>query len=523
MWKEKGVRNSDSPLSRACGRGLGRGNRTAFSNCPGFSDSIPSLSSLSPALSRKRERGGRGIALFAVVLLTACSLAPKFEAPKTEFPSAFKEEGASETGQWTPAEKLSGETRGKWWAIFRDEALDGIENQAVLNSQTLKIAAARVQEARAAARAGTADFLPNINLGANAVRTQPSSVPFALNPYTLYQAQGAASWEPDFFNRVRDADKALKFRAEAQQAAYNDALLALQADVAQTYYSLRSLDAERALLRDTVKVYTESARIMRQRFKAGETTEQDAARADSELSDVQAQLTGLDRRRAGLEHAMAVLLGQMPSSYAFKEAPIKGAPPHIPAGLPSTLLERRPDVAAALDGMQAANANIGAARAAYFPDLMLTVTGGFAGGALNQLFRWSSRTWALGQAGGMALTLPIFDNGRRSGQLDAARARYDEALGAYRQQVLVAFRDVEDNLADQRLLMTQAKQQDDAAASAARAADLVRKRYAVGDIDYSEVVDAERISLAAQRGAVQTRGQRYVTTVGLVRALGGGW
>jgi len=459
------------------------------------------------------------------ITLTSCSLAPQFTTPKVETPAAFKEEGAAE-GSWKAAEPLAAEERGAWWKVFGDAKLDDLEQKAAAANQTLKAASARVLEARATAGMAAPDNLPNISAGANVVRSEEAAAvagtphPF---PYTAYQAAGIASWEPDFFGRVRDEHKALKLDAEGQQAAYNIALLSLQADVAQDYFSLRALDAERALLRDAVKIRTESARIMNKRFKAGVVGEQDDARTEGELQTAKADLTSTDRRRAMMEHALAVLLGQPPASFTFEESALTGAPPKIPGGLPSSLLTRRPDISQALSSMAAANQRIGAAKAAFFPDLSLNATGGFEAATLGSLFQWSSRTWALGQVAGLALSLPIFDNGRHSAGLDRARAAYDEAVANYRQQVLVAFRDAEDNLSEQRLLAEQAEQQDAAAKAGDRAERLARIRYDAGETEYLEVSDANRTALEASRAAVQVNGQRFVTTVTLIRALGGGW
>lgn len=478
------------------------------------------------------------IALLAMTtFLTSCSLAPDFTLPDIAMPMSYKEQPtAAQTlekkGEWAPAQSLEQSDRGNWWKIFGDDVLNDLEQQAADANQTLKIAAARVEQARSTADASAASFLPNIDIGGNAVRAQPSSASLAafggapgtrLKPYTLYSAQGVASYEADLFGRVRDNERALSLDADAQAATYRSTLLALQADVAQHYFSLRALDAERQLLRETIKMREEAARIVQRRFELGETGEQDHSRTKAEVASINAELIALDRQRAALEHALAVLLGKMPSEFIFAESPLTGLPPEIPAGIPSSLLERRPDIAAAQNTMAAANARIGVARTAFFPQLSLTANGGVQSTHLHDLFRWSSRTWALGQLAGSALTMPIFDSGRNMANLDAAHAAYDESVAAYRQQVLVAFRDVEDTLSDQRLLSDQSLHQNAAAASASRTTDLTEKRYQEGDVDYFEVINAERDSLAAERAAVQIRGQRFLTTIALIRALGGGW
>jgi len=460
------------------------------------------------------------------LLIVSCSLAPKYTKPEMNVQQQFKE-----AGNWKIAEPAENKDRGAWWKIFNDTQLDSLETEAVKANQSLKAAAARVQQARAAARAARASFFPEIDLGGNAVRSKTASAEIAsyglpaeqLKPYTLYSAGGSVSYEADLFGEVQDTYKAAKFGAKSEAATYRSVLLALQADVAQNYFMLRSLDAERALLRDTVKIRTEANRIMQDEFKVGETGEQDAVRTETELASAKADLAALDKNRAEAEHALAVLLGKTPAEFTFAEVPLSGEPPAIPAGLPSALLERRPDISAAQYQMKAANSRIGVARSAFFPSLLLTGSGGFESTALHNLFDWSNRTWALGPLVGSALTMPLFDGGKNFADLDLAKSGYDESVANYRQQVLVAFREVEDNLSDQRLLADQLREQETAANSAKRSAELSRKRYQEGETDYFEVVDEDRTSLAQQRALVEVRGARFATTVTLIRALGGGW
>ncbi len=472
-----------------------------------------------------------------LAMTTSCSLAPDLTVPEITVPTTYKEQPAeahlpNAQGRWAATQPLEKENRGQWWKIFGDEQLNELETQAMGESQSLKIALSRVEQARAVAGAARPSILPDLDIGGNAVRAKSSDAALVAfgapagtvaKPYTLYSAQGTLSYEADLLGRVRDNYQALQMDVEAQLAAYRSTLLALQADVAQTYFSLRALDAERALLRDTVKVREEAARIMQRRFEVGETGEQDRSRTQAELAGVRADLLALDRQRATLEHALAVLLGRIPSEFMFAEAPLAGDPPEVPAGLPSTLLARRPDIASAIATMAAANARIGVARTAFFPRLLLTASGGFESIELSDLFRWSSRSWALGQLAGSALTMPIFDSGRNLSRLDEAHAAYDEAVAAYRQQALVAFRDVEDTLANQRLLAAQSVEQETAAAAALRTTELTGKRYQEGDVDYFEVVNAERDSLNTGRAAMQVKGARFAATVALIRALGGGW
>jgi multidrug efflux system outer membrane protein len=470
-------------------------------------------------------------------VLGGCSLAPDFALPETKLPAAYKEQlpdtqAEVAQGQWKPAIAMEAADRGKWWRIFGDEKLDLLQHEALAANQSLRAAAARVEQSRALAETKTPSFLPDLDIGGNAVRAQPSSAGAAafggpanaqLKPYTLYMGEGVLSYEADLFGRVRDNYKAYVHDSEAEESSYQSTLLMLQGDVAQHYFNLRALDTERKLLRETVAIRTEASRIMQKRFNVGSVSEVDTTRIQSELALAKADLIALDARRAQLENALAVLLGKMPSEFTFAEYPLEGVPPVVPSGLPSSLLERRPDVSRAIAAMQAANSRIGVARTAFFPRLLLTTSGGYQSSVFSELFDWSSRTWALGQTAGTALTMSIFDSGRNFANLDVSKSAYEEAVANYRQQVLVSFRDVEDNLTFQRLLEEQSRAQDAAAEAATRTTQLIEKRYEQGDVDYFQVVDTQRLSLAAERAAVQIRGQRFLATIGLIRALGGGW
>ncbi len=489
-----------------------------------------------------RSRALYWIPAFAgmTVLLSSCSLSPDFKLPDLGLTSQkFKEQPAEaadtdtskEKANWKPAESLGKDDRGQWWLVFGDEKLNGLEKQAAEANQSLKAASARVLESRSTADASSISILPDFSIGGNAQRSQLSSASLAafgqparkLKPYTLYQAQGTLSYELDLFGQVRDNYNALSLDADAQEAAYHTALLAAQADVAQNYFSLRELDSERQLVRDTVKIREEAQRIMQRRFDVGDVGEPDLTRTMSELAGAKAELLILDRQRSINEHALAVLLGHAPADFTFAEAPLVGVPPAIPAGLPSTLLERRPDISGAEYAMAAANKRIGVARTAFFPSIALTASGGYESTGLSSLFLWNSRAWSLGQAAGNAITMPIFDSGRNLARLDVAHASYDESVANYRQQVLVAFRDVEDSLTSQHYLSEQSIQQNAAASASSRTMEVIRERYNAGDVDFFQVVDAERDALATGRAAVQVRGQRFITTVTLIRSLGGSW
>jgi len=486
----------------------------------------------------QRSEVRRVAAIFSLIsgicfLTSGCSLAPDFKMPDMQLPTKFKEQQQPpiNDGSWkigVPAESVN---RGEWWKIFGDPQLDNLEAEAAKSSQSLKAATARVQQSRAIMRVALGDLFPEIDLGGNALRSKPAAAAGAaygipatqFHPYTLYSAGGTISYEADLFGSGQDNYRAAKSDAASSEAVFQSVLLALQADVAQNYFAIRTMDADRVLLRDTVKIREEAERIMGQRFNAGDVGEQDYVRAQTELASARADLIALDKQRADTDHALALLLGKLPTEFTLAEMPLTEMPPVIPAGLPSSLLERRPDIASAQNQMASANSRIGVARAAFFPKLNLTGSGGFESVQLQHLFQWSSRTWALGPLFGTALTVPVFDGGKNFANLDLAKSGYEESVANYRQQVLVAFREVEDNLNDQRLLAEQLKQQDIAAKAARRSAELSRHRYDEGESDYFEVVDEERTSLAAQRAEVEVKGARFATTVTLIRALGGGW
>lgn len=483
------------------------------------------------------------VALLTTAFLSGCSLAPDFTMPALTLPDAFKQAtpdvartepllDADAKGEWEVAVNLEPSQRGEWWRFFGDEALNALQTQAQEANPELQKAASRLEQSRALVRASASTILPKIEVGGNVVRAKSSSAGNAafggnpnaqLPPYTLYGAGAVASYELDIFGRVRDSESALIADATQQEAIYRSVLLALQADVADHYFTLRSLDAERALLRDTLTVREEAQRIMQRRFEVGAVGEQDLSRTKAELAATSAELLALDRTRNMTEHALATLLGKMPSEFAFAEAPLSAMPPEVKAGLPSTLLQRRPDVSAAIAAMQAANKRIGVARTAYFPIINLTASAGVESNTLSDLFQWSSRSWALGQTAGSAVGMLLFDNGRTGARVDAAKLEYEQAVADYRTQVLAAFKEVENGLSEQRLLAEQSQKLEIAASAAKRTTELVQKRYDEGDVNYFEVVDAQRNSLAAQLAAIQAHGQRLKASVMLIRAVGGGW
>ncbi|MFL6675968.1 MAG: efflux transporter outer membrane subunit [Massilia sp.] len=478
----------------------------------------------------------RGVTpLLAALLLTACA-APEFRQPAIDTPAAFRESQTpapdevktiADGTRWKQARAAEQQPRGEWWLAFHDPALSGLIVEAGRNNANLAVAAARVKQARAIAGIAAADRVPQLGVGVGAQRARPSAREAGLAPgaptvaQTSYSASLTASYEADLFGRVASNVAAARGDAATAEANYRSILLALQADVAQNYFRLRAADAELATVERTVRLREESVKLTQRRFDLGDIGEFDLSRAKTELSTARADAIGLQRQRATAEHALAVLLGRPAAGFSAGPSPLLDSSlmPVIPAGLPSSLLERRPDIAAAQRVMEASNARIGVARAAMFPALNINAGAGGVAGSLADVFLWSSRSWVTGAL----LSMPLVDGGRNKANVARSEAALEESVASYRQSVLAAFAEVEDNLAGLRILSGQAAQIDDALVSARRSADLAQKLYDAGRSSYLELLDAQRNLAAVERSAVQLRGNRAVTTVALIRALGGGW
>jgi len=453
--------------------------------------------------------------LLAALVLAACSSVPELKQPAIDMPSAFKE--APDGTTWKLAQPAEAQARGQWWLAFNDPVLTGMIEEATRANASLGVAAARVRQARALA--GLSESERGLQLGAG-IGVQRSGAE-AVAPANLYQARLTASYEVDLFGRLGAGIGAARADAAASEATYKSVLLSLQADVAQTYFRLRETDAELATLEKSVDLRTQSVKVNQSRYDNGDIGEFDLARAKTELASAKAEAIGLQRQRAQNEHALAVLLGKPAAAFTAEANPLPETAvlPAIPAGLPSALLERRPDIAAAQRTMMASNERIGAARSAMFPALLLNGGLGTESGSSSNLFKWDARSWVLGAL----LSMPILDGGRNKANIARSEAVLAESVAAYRQNVLVAFAEVEDNLAGLRILAGQGEQLDAAVVSARRSADLAQKLYQAGRSSYLDLLDAQRNLAAAERSAVQLRGNRAVTTVALIRSLGGGW
>jgi multidrug efflux system outer membrane protein len=398
--------------------------------------------------------------------------------------------------------------------------LDGLVERADRGNSSVRVAAARLQQARAVARITDADRAPQVGVGVSAQRFQGIVNGNPPGPARNVFSVGAdLSYEVDLFGRLSHASEAALLDAQAQEALLQSTRLLIQAEVARAYLALRALDEEKALVANTLAAYRETLSLTERRWRAGDVAELDVARAATEVAATESEALALERRRAELEHALAILLGEAPADFALAPEDWKTALPLIPAGVPSTVLTRRPDVAAAQASVMAAQARVGVAEAAWFPNIALTASAGYASPEISDLFKWSSRAWALGALA----SLPVFDGGRRKAGVQAAGAELEGAVASYREQVLVAFRDVEDQLAALRLLAEQSEAQARAVASASRTTSLSNTRYRAGYVSQLELLDAQRSELRNRREALQVRSARYQATVALVRALGGDW
>lgn len=451
------------------------------------------------------------IALAAALFVAACATPPAVDTtqlPAT--PAAFRE------GAWTAAAPAEAQPRGEWWKAFGDAVLDDLVARADAGHTDIRRAAARLAQARALARSADADRMPQVGLSAGVARDNTTTG----RPQTFGQAGASLGYEVDLVGRLSQAAQAARRDVQAEAALLQSARLLAQAETAQAYLALRAVDEERRIVRETLAAYADTVSLTERRFSAGDIAELDVVRVRGERAAVQAEGLALDRRRAALEHALAVLVGEPASGFTLPEAAgWTTALPAIPAGVPSTVLARRSDVAAAMARLEAARTRVGVARNAWFPSLSLTAAGGFASSELSDLFRSSARAWGVGAL----LALPLFDGGRRQAGVDAARAQMDGALTEYRAALLGAFQDVEDQLAARRLLADEAQAQGEAVDAAVRATTLSNTRWRSGLVSQLEFLDARRTELRQRRQAVQVRAAQLASAVALVRALGGGW
>jgi len=458
------------------------------------------------------------IAVLASLLCSACRVGPQYQRPTTPLPVALKELTGND--QWKIATPSDALIKGNWWEIFGDPKLNRLEELVNVNNQNIKQAEAQFRQARAVVAGNRANYFPTIgsspsinqlDAGSNAGRAGGTSQSFSLPV--------AATWEPDLWGRVRLSVENAVDNAQVSAADLQNLRLSAQALLASDYFALSAEDMQQAILRETIDGYERNLQLTINRYNGGVASKSDVTLAQTQLAGARAQSTETRIARAQFEHAIAVLTGQPPASLNIADSKIAGPPPPIPVAVPSQLLERRPDIAANERLVAAVNANIGIAETAYYPTLTLSATAGLVSTNLANLFTYASRTWA----GGAGVSQTLFDFGRRGAQLEGTRAAYDATVAAYRQTVLSAFQEVEDNLSTLRYLAEEAVQQQEAVVAAQQALALEIDRYRGGTVSYLDVITTQTIALNDQQNAITILQRRMSAAVDLVKALGGGW
>jgi NodT family efflux transporter outer membrane factor (OMF) lipoprotein len=456
--------------------------------------------------------------LLAALLLAACMVGPDYVRPGTAVPAAYKEmEG------WKRAEPRDAIARGRWWEMFGDRELDALAARVDISNQNVRVAEANFRQAQALTEQARAGLFPNVGAGASVIRSKSPSLSnqpsFATGAVDNYNLNLNASWELDLWGKVRRGIEAGEANWQASAADLESVRLSAQAAVAQNYLALRVADVQRRVLEDTVAAYQRTLELTQNRYAAGVAAKVDVVQAEVQLKSTQAQLVDLGVDRALLEHAIATLIGEPASTFSIPRAPLVAALPTIPVGVPSELLERRPDIAAGERSVAAANARIGVAQSAFYPTLTLSAAGGFRSTSFADWLTAPSRFWSLGAA----LAQSVFDGGLRRAVSDQAIAAYDGEVAAYRQTVLTGFQEVEDSLATLRILEEEGRLQDAAARGAQQSVELTTNQYKAGIVSFLNVIAAQTIALNNERAAVNVQGRRLAASVLLVKALGGGW
>jgi NodT family efflux transporter outer membrane factor (OMF) lipoprotein len=477
------------------------------------------------------RRGSAAIAGAALLVLTGCMVGPKYVKPSVPMAPGYKEAGPDaykENANWHVAQPSDAVQRGEWWAIFGDAELNALEPQIAANNQDLKAADARFREARALIRFNRASLYPTVGVAPSAGGVRESSnQPYFSATNAANNGNGVGTiqlpvdfnYEIDFWGRIRRTVSAAREEAQASAADRQTAMLSLQAELAVDYFEARSADAQEKLLEDTVKDYEEAYRITNNRFEGGVAPKSDVDQAETQLEAAKVQARDINLQRAQFEHAIAVLLGKPPASFSLADVPLDARPPSIPTGLPSELLERRPDIASAERRVAEANDRIGIARAAFYPTVSLSGGVGYEGSSFGNLFSPASLIWSLGPT----LSETVFDAGRRSSVSEQANASYDETVANYRQATLNAFQQVEDNLVALRVLNDEADHQHKATLAAQSAEQIFNNRYVGGLDTYLQVVTAQTTALNNERNDIDLMRREMDASVLLIKALGGGW
>jgi NodT family efflux transporter outer membrane factor (OMF) lipoprotein len=462
-------------------------------------------------------------ALALCAALGACAVGPDYVRPTVDTGVAYKE-GQNDTPGWKPAQPSDQADRGAWWQVYQDPVLDDLMRRLDAANLDIAQAEANYRQAQALVRGARAAFFPSVGVGAGATRSGSGAGTGSVstggsNVGNTYSLTGTVSWEADLWGSVRRSVEASRASAQASAADLAAARLSAQSTLAQDYFQLRVLDEQQRLLQETVDTNARSLQMTINRYEAGVAGKGDVAVARTQLENTRAQLIDLEWQRAQFEHAIAVLMGEAPSKFALAPTPFTQRVPAIPVGLPSQLLERRPDVAGAERRTAQANAQIGVAQAAWFPDLTLSADGGFRSGQFAQWLTAPARFWSIGPA----LAQTLFDAGLRASQVESARAAYDAQAAAYRQIVLGALREVEDTMIQLRVLDREQTVQRRALEAARESLELSRNQYKQGLIDYLDVAVLENTALNAERSAISLVGSRLIASVQLIAALGGGW
>ncbi len=449
----------------------------------------------------------------------ACSVGPDYIKPTAPVPESYKElEG------WKVAQPKDHLIREAWWKVFNDPLLDELEDQVDISNQNVAGAEAAFRQARTLVWSARAAYFPTATLGLGYTRSSGSTT---LNPKATtkrttlndFLLVGDVSWEPDIWGKVRRSVESNKATAQASAADLESVRLLAQAELAQDYFQLRTLDAQKQLLDETVNAFQKSLQLTKNRYEAGVASKEDVLLQDTQLKVTQAQAIDIGVQRAQFEHAIALLVGKPASVFSIPFSPLTLGPPFIPVGIPSELLERRPDIAGAERRMAAANAQIGVAVAAYYPTVTLSASGGFNSASLSKWLTWPSRFWSVGAG----ISETVFDGGLRRAQTESARAAYDGTVASYRQTVLVGFQEVEDNLAALRILEQEAIVQDEAVKAAKQTLAVAINQYKAGTINYLAVIVIQAALLNIERTAVDILGRRMTAATLLIKALGGGW
>jgi NodT family efflux transporter outer membrane factor (OMF) lipoprotein len=460
------------------------------------------------------------VCVLSMLLVAGCTVGPKYHTPTAETPRAYKE-----VGDWKPAQPNDQNLGGNWWEIFQDPQLNALEQQVNVSNQNLKAAEAQYTQSRALLRYFRADYFPTVTLDPLATRTRisnnapPPGSQFVGITYDDFQMPFDVSYEADVWGRVRKNVESYREQAQASAADLATVNLSMHADLAIDYFQARSLDAEEQLLNSTVTQYEEALELIESQFTGGYASDVEVQQADTQLETTRAEAIDVGVARAQFEHAVAILIGKPPAEFSLPPTPLVAPPPPIPVSVPSELLERRPDIAAAERSVAAANAQIGVAKSAYYPLVNLGAAGGFESTSITTLLQGPSGLWSFGASAAFT----VFDVGRRRAATDEAIAAYDQTVANYRETVLTSFQQVEDNVAALRILEHEAEVQDKAVVAAQKYLELANIRYTGGVTSYLEVTIAETAALSDEVTAVSILGRRMASAVLLVQALGGGW